>query len=188
MSCPRLRVTPRRADTSPPQRALWGIAELRSAQWGGGLSATTVRYIHVILHGALSDGRRPRLVAENPASRAKPPKPGRPSDASGVWTAEELQPLPSLDRRRSSLSGDSPRALTGMRRGEVLGLRWGDVDLPGGRLVVRHTLVSIAYEVQESTPKTHRPRRWSWTRAHARHSHGTDRRLWPEAEALSSAT
>ncbi len=45
-----------------------------------------------------------------------------------------------------------------MRRGEVLGLRWGDVDLARRRVVVRHTLVSIAYEVHESTPKTHRPR------------------------------
>ena len=75
-----------------------------------------------------------------------------------VWTAAELEqflrfvsadPLHTVFR----LAG-----LTGMRRGEVLGLQWGDVDLVNRNLVVRLTLISIAYEVHESTPKTHRPR------------------------------
>lgn len=41
-----------------------------------------------------------------------------------------------------------------MRRGEVLGLRWGDLDAVAGRLSVRQALVSIAYEVQISDVKT----------------------------------
>jgi integrase len=48
--------------------------------------------------------------------------------------------------------------MTGMRRGEVLGLRWADLDLDKARLAVRHTLISIAYKVTESTPKTHQAR------------------------------
>jgi integrase len=48
--------------------------------------------------------------------------------------------------------------MTGMRRGEVLGLRWHDIDLSTGRIAIRHTLVSIAYEIQDSTPKTHQAR------------------------------
>jgi hypothetical protein len=38
--------------------------------------------------------------------------------------------------------------LTGMRRGEVLGLRWGDVELDAKRLSVQRALVNIAYELE----------------------------------------
>jgi integrase len=47
-------------------------------------------------------------------------------------------------------------ATTGMRRGEVLGLRWKDLDLDAGRLSIRQTLVSVAYEPKLSTPKSRR--------------------------------
>ena len=48
--------------------------------------------------------------------------------------------------------------MTGMRRGEILGLRWGDVELDDQRLAVRHTLLSVAYELRDSTPKSHQAR------------------------------
>ena len=50
-------------------------------------------------------------------------------------------------------------ANTGMRRGEVLGLRWGDVDLESARLSVNRSLVSVAYELHESRGKTRTARR-----------------------------
>lgn len=46
-----------------------------------------------------------------------------------------------------------------MRRGEVLGLRWSDVDLNAARLSVQQTPVSVAYKLEFSTPKTARGRR-----------------------------
>ena len=48
--------------------------------------------------------------------------------------------------------------MTGMRRGEVLGLRWRDVDLDTSRIAVRNAIVSVAYEVLESSPKSHQAR------------------------------
>jgi integrase len=45
--------------------------------------------------------------------------------------------------------------MTGMRRGEILGLRWRDVDLDRSRLSVRQALVATGYEVIHSTPKSH---------------------------------
>lgn len=48
--------------------------------------------------------------------------------------------------------------MTGMRRGEVLGLRWRDLDLDRARLSVRQTLVAVGYEVVRSTPKSHNAR------------------------------
>ena len=49
--------------------------------------------------------------------------------------------------------------MTGMRRGEVLGLRWGDVDLDAGRLAVRQTLVEVGSKTPFSEPKPKRSRR-----------------------------
>ncbi|MEI7593560.1 MAG: site-specific integrase, partial [Actinomycetes bacterium] len=49
-------------------------------------------------------------------------------------------------------------AMTGMRRGEVLGLRWSDLDVDAASLAVRHTIISVAYQVRESKPKTHNAR------------------------------
>jgi integrase len=50
-------------------------------------------------------------------------------------------------------------ATTGMGRGELVGLRWRDVDLQEGRVSVQQTVVSVAYELRFSTPKTKRGRR-----------------------------
>ena len=48
--------------------------------------------------------------------------------------------------------------MTGMRRGEVLGIRWQDLDFDAARLAVRHTITAVGYEVHESTPKSHQAR------------------------------
>ena len=48
---------------------------------------------------------------------------------------------------------------TGLRQGELLGLRWEDVDLDNGRLRVRHTLANVKGELTLLEPKTDRSRR-----------------------------
>ena len=48
---------------------------------------------------------------------------------------------------------------TGMRRGEVLALRWADVDLDARRLAIRRTTVIVGYEPEQSDPKTKAGRR-----------------------------
>ena len=50
-------------------------------------------------------------------------------------------------------------ANTGKRRSELLGLRWGDVDLESSRLGVNRSLVSVAYELHDSPGKTRSSRR-----------------------------
>ena len=125
----------------------------------GGLSPKTVRYIHTIVHKALADAADAGLVAANPAERAKPPRPRASVPAElRFWTPEELRSF--LDRvcGHRFEAGWHVSAMTGMRRGEVLGLRWADVDLDAARIHVRQTLVSVAYELVVSTPKNHRAR------------------------------
>jgi integrase len=48
--------------------------------------------------------------------------------------------------------------MTGMRRGEALGLRWSDIDFNSMRISVRNTFTSVEYKIVASTPKTHRAR------------------------------
>ena len=125
----------------------------------GGLSAKTVRYIHTILHKALADALDAGLVATNVAERAKPPRPrARATSELRFWTPAQLRCFFRFLEGHRLEAAWRVSAMTGMRRGEVLGLRWSDIDLEAGRVHVRQALVSVAYELVVSTPKNHRAR------------------------------
>jgi integrase len=111
------------------------------------------------VHKALADAVDDGVIVANPAERAKPPKPGRTSARElRFWEPEQLARF--LDHVRGSRLEAlwHLAAFTGMRRGELLGLRWGDIDFELRRLCVRRNLVSVAYRLVETTPKTHQAR------------------------------
>ena len=124
----------------------------------GGLSLKTVRYIHTIIHKALQDATKWNLVARNVAAASDPPRP-QPPNLRSTWSAGELSQFLDLIRGERLYAAWLLAASTGMRRGEVLGLRWEDVDFDEGMVSVRHTLISVAYEIRDSTPKTRRGQR-----------------------------
>lgn len=98
----------------------------------------------------------------NPAERADPPSQSTVNRARRemrTWNAAELRRF--LDHVRSDrlAAGWIVAATTGMRRGEVLGQRWEDVDLTAARLAVRQTLVMVDGRPRLSLPKTPRSRR-----------------------------
>jgi integrase len=103
-----------------------------------GLSASTVQKVHHILHKALAQAVRWDLIARNPTDNAKAPTP----------TSKEMHPLSASEARKllEAAGGDRLEALyvlaihTGMRRGELLGLKWSDVDLENSRIGIRRTL------------------------------------------------
>ena len=131
----------------------------RRGRRGGGLNPKTVRHIHTTIHKVLADAVDAGIVTTNVADRAKPPKPraSAPTEMR-FWTANQLGDfLAQVSGTRLEVAW-CLAAMTGMRRGEVLGLRWQDVDLEAARLAVRHTLISLNYAIQESTPKTHQAR------------------------------
>lgn len=123
-----------------------------------GLPPTTVRYLHRIVSHALRDAVRWGLLVRNPADQVDPPRAAHPEMTT--WSAEQVRAF--LD----SVSTDRLSGMwvllctTGMRRGEVLGLRWEDMDLHSGKLAVRRALVEVAgYELHLSEPKTAGSRR-----------------------------
>lgn len=135
-------------------------ARLQSEGSGHGpLSAKTVRYIHTTIHKALADAVDAGIAAKNVGERAKPPRPSRRSTRQvGSWESHELAQFLNAVAGTRLAAVWRLAAMTGMRRGEILGLRWADVDLDAGRLSVRQAVVAVAYEVIESTPKSHNAR------------------------------
>ena len=120
-----------------------------------GLSAKTVRYLHTIVHKALADG----VLKSNPADRAKAPKPGRSSNRElRFWEPHQLACFLRHVRGTPLEPLWHLAAFTGMRRGELLGVRWGDIDFENKRLSIRRSIVSVGYRIVETTPKTHQAR------------------------------
>jgi integrase len=127
----------------------------------GGLSPRSVRYIHVVIQKALGDAVRKGELARNVATMASPPsaKSTRAPEMSW-WAPEQLRTF--LDQTAAEALGPLFRvaAMTGMRRGEVCGLRWSDVDLDQGRIEVRQQLLAVKGELMFSErTKTDRGRR-----------------------------
>ena len=124
----------------------------------GGLSAKTVLHIHRLLRQALFHAVKWQMMARNPADAVEPPRPQR-------YDPPMLSP--DMVRRLLSEAGDAPHGdlihtavMTGLRKGELLGLRWQDVDLDASLLHVRQSaqwLPGQGWSFRQ--PKTHRSRR-----------------------------
>jgi hypothetical protein len=125
-----------------------------------GLSPLTIHHVHSCLHKALKDAVRWGHISRNPLDAADPPRQkGDGTKEMRTWSVEQLRAfLDSVaDGRLAPLWHTI--AMTGMRRGEAIGLRWSDVDLENGRLAVRRALVPTNREVVVSEPKTAKGRR-----------------------------
>jgi integrase len=125
-----------------------------------GLAPKTVRNIHVVMNKALSDAQRKGLVVRNVATLADPPKlSAQRREDIKAWDADQLCVFLDAVGAHRFFAAFHLSAHTGMRRGEILGLRWGDLDLELGRVSVRQALVTVAYAVHISDVKTGSGRR-----------------------------
>jgi integrase len=123
------------------------------------LSERTLKQVHDIISGALRHAaeQQPPLVARNVAAivpRDARPKPRRKADDIKCWTAPDLQTFLAgvSDDRQCALYTFA--SLTGMRRGELLALKWQDVNMETGQVAVRRSLVAVGAKVHEGTPKS----------------------------------
>jgi integrase len=106
-----------------------------------GLSPRTVRYAHTVVRKALADAQRKGLVVRNVADLADPPsaKAARAPEMA-FWTPAELSRFLGFVADDDLYPLLRVAATTGLRRGEVCGLRWADVDHEAGRITVRRQL------------------------------------------------
>jgi integrase len=126
----------------------------------GGLAPKTVHNIHQMLRKSFADAVQLNYVVRNAAASAKVPKPlGSRRREMKYWTADELRLFLEVNRDSYHWPAWYVGANTGMRRGEILGLRWRDVDFDVRRLAIRHTIISVAYELRSSDAKTDRSER-----------------------------
>jgi integrase len=103
------------------------------------------------------DAVRWGYVARNVAAAADLPKGMLPE--MHVWSPEQLRAFLEHVRNDRLYAAWLLLATTGMRRGEVAGLRWVDVDLDAGRVSPRRPRVVVNYGVVVSEPKTAKGRR-----------------------------
>lgn len=128
------------------------VAGLIKSLQDAGRGAVTIKRIHATLSSALTDAVQDGLLAENVAAGARLPKVDKkkikvwePADAGRFLDAATEHRLGALFE---------VAILSGMRRGELCGLRWQDVDLPNRRMVVRVQLVQVGNRLLEGTIKT----------------------------------
>ncbi|MDF9839068.1 MULTISPECIES: site-specific integrase [unclassified Paenibacillus] len=116
------------------------------------LSPQTINHVHKVLHDALKTAVQWGLLTRNVSELVKPPK--IPKAETKVWNEEELMEFLEFTKDSRYYIIFLLAATTGMRRGEVLALRWEDVDLKAGKVTVRrsYTRGVVGHIFQE--PKT----------------------------------
>lgn len=119
----------------------------------GGLSPRTVQYVGTILGRALRDAESQRLIQRNPAAAVRKPKPSSRKASINTWTGEELRRFLDAVKDERIFPVLLLAATTGLRRGELLGLTWRQVDLDVGRLRVVQALVVVGGEFRLTPPK-----------------------------------
>ena len=125
-----------------------------------GLAPRTVHHVHTCLHKACKDAVRWGYLTRNPLEAADPPRTnGDGTREMKTWTAEQLGAFLASTGADRLFPMWRALAMTGMRRGEAVGLRWDDVDLENARLSVRRALIPHGDTVIVSEPKTARGRR-----------------------------
>jgi integrase len=105
-----------------------------------GLSENTILQHHHVLHKALQMAVRWQLISRNPADAVEPPKPQR-REMRAIDEAQTAWALDFTEAKKSELYVPILTAVaTGLRRGEILALRWQDIDAGAGILSVRRSL------------------------------------------------
>jgi integrase len=124
----------------------------------GGLSPRTRRHMHRILRSALARAVEQQVLARNPADRFKKRLPKVERHEMMTLSAEQSARLLEAIRHTRVYWPVLLALSTGMRRGEVLALRWKNVDFERGMLRVMESLEQTKAGIRFKAPKTDRTR------------------------------
>lgn len=117
------------------------------------LSSRSILHTHRLLHEALDRALKWSLIARNPCDAVETPKADRPQ--MQAWTPEQARHFLSVAHSNRYYVAFVLALETGMRQGEILGLKWSDIDLQNGYLNVKRA----DYRGIINEPKTVRGRR-----------------------------
>src|SRR5215467_10541472 len=152
---PVRQLTPTHIEAFEAQLQRDGYVKGRRA--GQGLTAQTVLHVHRTLSQALAHAVKTGVLFKNPAEQVKPPRP--PSREIKILTKPEVATLLRASEPTWLYLPVLVSVTTGMRRGELLGLRWSDIDLKAAWLTVNQSLERVKGKTVFKSPKTTASRR-----------------------------
>ena len=141
--------------------ALYESLATTGGRHGDGLAPKTVLEVHMIVRAALDQAVERELVGRSVAHASRARR--RPSTraAARTWNAAELGAFLGAARGHRLYDALYLAAHTGMRRGEIVGLKWSDLDRPTSRLSISRTLQNVGGRPVEFGVKTRTSRRTS---------------------------
>ena len=128
-------------------------SKLRPTDGSRPLAPKTVLEFHVVIRGALNDAHQRGYVTKNVALVAKAPRLRRAAEQR-VWTAEQLAEFLRHAAGHRYFPALWTSAFTGMRRGELLGLKWTDLDIRHATVSINRALLDVDYDVVETADVT----------------------------------
>src|SRR5690606_30007453 len=126
------------------------ISELHNVLHEKGLSGTSIQDVHKVLRNALGTAVKWGMISKNVATMVDRPKADKAEIK--IWTIEEANQFLKVAKETTRYYIAFLLALsTGMRQGEILGLRWQDVDFEKGIIKVIQTLDHQGKKIQSET-------------------------------------
>jgi integrase len=141
------------------------------------LSPASIRRLYATLRSALNAAVKNELIASNPARYVTLHPAPRPKPL--IWTTERVEEWRRTGRRPAPVMVWTPEqtvaflrhaaedplyalyhviALRGLRRGEAVGLRWANIDLDRGTLIISEQVVQVGWAVEVCAPKSNSER------------------------------
>ncbi|GII87696.1 site-specific integrase [Sphaerisporangium siamense] len=137
---------------------LYGHLRSKGGKDGKPLSTRSVNHVHAVLRKAFGDAVKvEELLTFNPVERAKRPK-HTYTEPGSVWTPDQLRTFLSIARSHRLFAFFHLAAYTGARRGELVNLRWSNVNLDGKVITIAGSVGIIDGERIEGTTKSGRIR------------------------------
>jgi integrase len=134
------------------------LQNLFDKQINKGLSPTTVSQTYRVLNQAIKDAVRWHYITRNPLENIRPPKPRRTEMVA--LTADQLTTLLEATKDTEFGMVIFLAAYTGMRRSELVGLRWNDIDFDNNVISIQRVIIRVSgegYKIEQ--PKSDKSRR-----------------------------